>query len=318
MNPPREIPVDLPIFDAYAIEVDGHVVRVEERGTRSGIPAVVIHGGPGSGGSPMLRRFFDSDRYRVVCVDQRGAGLSTPRGEIVRNTTPDLLADLRRIRERLGIVRWLVVGGSWGATLAIAHAIDAPESVSALLLRSVFLARREDVDAFFAGAAIAPSGRDTVEWLDHVFREGTEADRRDAALAWWRWERSKSRTADAATTAAAPPLEGEALAACIDRYRVQIHYLAHGCWLADPPLLSRCAALPRVPTLLLHGTRDSICLPSAARDFALAAPHASLRWIDGAGHDPTHPAMAAATLEALDAYADHGRFEAPPATGSEG
>lgn len=295
----------------------GHVLHLQEFGTPDGMPAVVLHGGPGSGSSPLLRRFLDPARYRVIGFDQRGAGRSTPRGATHDNTTTDLLADLQAIRHHLGIERWLVVGGSWGATLALAHALAEPQAVSALLLRATFLARADDITRFFQGAAaelpeawarfaaIAPPARRHA--LLEVLTAGLQGDAAQAApyaLAWWRWE--------AAMSGALPPPDepaGDALQALIGRYRVQSHYLSHGCWLDTPPLLDRCAALPRVPTAILHGSADRICPPDGARELHRRVPHSRLTLVAGAGHDPTHPAMVAAMVNALDAYAEHGRFE---------
>ena len=127
-------------------------MHVEEHGDPAGLPALVLHGGPGSGSSPVLRRGFDPSRYRIICPDQRGAGRSTPAGAIAANTLADLLDDLRRLRAHLRIDRWLVVGGSWGATLALAHALDQPGAVAGLLLRNVFLARASDIHDVFAQA----------------------------------------------------------------------------------------------------------------------------------------------------------------------
>ncbi len=304
---------------AHALSVSGgHLLQVEEFGDADGIPAVVLHGGPGSGTSPLLRRFLDPMRYRVICFDQRGAGRSTPRGETRHNTTADLLTDLQTIRRHLGIDRWLVVGGSWGATLALAYALAEPRSVSGLLLRAPFLARADDIEGFFQGrtaglpeawarfSAIAPPDRRHA--LLDVLADGLQGDVAQAApfaLAWWRWEAVMSG-------ASAMPAEpaGDALQALIDRYRVQSHYLRHHCWLDAPPLLDRCSLLPRVPIAILHGTADRICLPEGARELHRRVAHSTLRLVDGVGHDPTHPAMVAAMVGALDAYADGGRFDA--------
>ncbi|MBX3605261.1 MAG: alpha/beta fold hydrolase [Piscinibacter sp.] len=285
------------MLERHALPVgDGHVLDVQVRGRPDGIAALVLHGGPGSGCSPLLRRFFDARRYRVISVDQRGAGASTPRGAVAHNNTGTLLADLRRLREALGIERWLVVGGSWGATLAIAHAADAPHAVAGLLLRAVFLARREDIDAFAAAADL-----DLAALTDALHGMDAEAARR-AARRWWQAEQML------AGSAVPTPAESPDLDALVDRYRVQSHYLRHDCFLSAPPLLERCATLAPVPTLLLHGTADRVCPPAGARALQERLPHAALRWIDGAGHDPTHPAMAAAMVEALDRYAEAGRF----------
>lgn len=278
-----------PARSSHVLAVSGgHRLHVDEFGVAGGVPALVLHGGPGSGCSPLLRRFFDPQRYRVICPDQRGAGLSQPRGATAHNTLADLLGDLQLLRERLGVARWLVVGGSWGATLAVAHAADAPQAVSGLLLRSAFLAREQDIDDFFRGAA-------------DDFLQQTDMDA-PRARAWWRWEQAK-------VGVAAPEPHGEALAALVDRYRVQAHYLRQGCWLRDQPLLERAAQVPPVPTLLLHGTADRVCPPAGAQRLHAGLVGSRLRWIDGAGHEPAHPAMASAMVDALDHFARHGRFD---------
>jgi proline iminopeptidase len=310
-------------FRTHAVPVShGHVLHVDESGRPDGLPALVLHGGPGSGCSPLLRRFFDPARYRVVCIDQRGAGRSTPRGSVAHNTTADLLDDLEAVRRRLGITRWLVAGGSWGATLAVAYAAAHPAAVDALLLRAVFLARTEDMAGFFQPtgadhaeawsrfASVAPADQrhTLLPFLAHGLATGTDAEARRLALAWWRWETELGGAAQAA-----PEPEAATLAALVDRYRVQSHYLLHRCWLDEPPLLVRAATLPAVPTLLLHGSDDRVCLPESSRLLQQTLPHAELRIVDGVGHDPAHPAMAAAMVAALDAYAAHGRFADTPA-----
>lgn len=289
---------ELAPYRVHALRVPGgHALHVEESGRPDGIPALVLHGGPGSGSSPLLRRFFDPGRFRIVSPDQRGAGRSRPRGSIVDNTTAHLIADLETVRETLGIARWLVVGGSWGATLALAYAAEHPGAVTGLLLRATFLAREEDIAGFFepAGAGLA-----SIAPLP-VLAQGLNADAGTAqrtALAWWHHE---SLLATGAV--AQPEPSGAALDAQVDRYRVQSHYLLHRCWLDTPPLLDRCDRLPQVPTLLLHGTADRICRPEASVAVHQRLPHSRLRLIDGAGHDPTHPAMVQAMVEALDGWA---------------
>jgi proline iminopeptidase len=313
---------DAPLLRRHALAVgDGHVLDLAEYGCADGVPALVLHGGPGSGCSPLLRRFFDPQRFRIVCVDQRGAGLSTPRGGTTHNTTTHLLEDLRRVRRHLGVARWLVVGGSWGAALGIAHAADDPDAVAALLLRSSFLARAEDIAWFFQGAAdtapaawqhfaaAAPPADRTalLPWLARTLREGDAGARRSAALAWWQWEQALAGTHNDAPAGAALDALIDPL---VDRYRVQSHYLLQNAFLTDPPLLQRCARAPEVPTLLLHGRVDRVCRPEGARALRRALPHAALQWIDGAGHDPAHPAMVTAMVNALDAYAERGAFDA--------
>ena len=285
----------------------GHVMHVEAHGNPQGRPALVLHGGPGSGGSPLQRSSLDPARWRILCPDQRGAGQSTPRGSISDNTLAHLLADLRLLREHLRITRWLVVGGSWGATLALLHAIDLPEAVAGLLLRNVFLAREQDIERFFAAAAAT----DPAAWaalqrqadaarcalpafLAEVFAHGSQAAQREAAALWWQGEQ-RLGGGDPAL-----PQDEAAWQRLVDRYRVQSHYLAHGCWLSPQGLLARCTGLPAVPITILQGTEDAVCPPEGAIALAEAiGASASLRLVSGAGHDPGHPAMAEAMRQAL-------------------
>lgn len=295
---------------------EGHELQVYEWGEPTARPALVLHGGPGSGCSPTLVRPFDLRAWRVIGIDQRGAGLSTPAGATVHNTTAHLLADLRALRRALGVARWVVVGGSWGATLALAHALDEPDAVAALVLRGLFLARRDDIDAFFAAAvrdgepawrrwqaAADAAGVRLIEHLAARLDHGDVAEQRSIVTAWWHWEQSLQGTAVAATMP--PPFE-----ALRQRYRVQAHYLRHDGWLAAPPLLERLHALPHVPTHLLHGARDRVCPPEGARLAHGRIAGSSLEIVEDAGHDPTHPAMAAAMAKVLAGLAGAAPCEA--------
>jgi proline iminopeptidase len=186
--------------------------------------------------------------------------------------------------------------------------------VAALLLRSSFLARAEDIAWFFGGAAAveprgwaaltatAPPDR-PLHWLAEELGQSSPQRRQAAALAWARWEQALA-TGVLDESTPSPAL----LDALVDRYRVQSHYLLHDCWLAVPTLLERCEAVPPVPTLLLHGSIDRVCRPEGALALHRALPHGQLQWVDGVGHDPTQPAMASAMVAALDAYALHGSF----------
>jgi proline iminopeptidase len=320
MPAPLLYPPTAPIRSELLAVPHGHRLQVQQFGRLDGIAALVLHGGPGSGCSPLLARFFDPALYRVICPDQRGAGASQPHGEVAHNSTADLLDDLRLLREHLQIEQWLVVGGSWGAALALAHAAADPRAVVALLLRGVFLARDQDLQWFFQGAAseqpeawarfaaIAPAGQRhaVLAFLAQALIEGDVVQQRTAASAWWQWEQSLMNPHGR------PPLpEAAALETLVGRYRVQAHYLRHRCWLDDPPLLDRCALVPPVPTLLLHGRNDRICLPEAASTLHQHLPHSRLQWVAGAGHDPCHPAMVAAMVSALDHYAAHRRWPEP-------
>lgn len=300
----------------------GHVLRVQEWGRPGAQPVLLLHGGPGSGVGPLLPRVFDPARFHVIAPDQRGAGESQPAGSTRHNTTADLLADLRALRQALGIPRWLVAGGSWGATLALAHALDAPEAVQGLLLRASFLARQADIDDFFspgpsaaeatawpglqaaAGVAAGAGPQALLAGLHRALQSAVPGDAAAAALAWWRWEAARSRP-DASPALPAPP-PGDGLQRQVARLRVQAHYMRQRCWLDDPPLLQCVPVLAGVPTLLLHGTADRICPPEGAALLHQALPGSRLWWVPGAGHDPAHPGMVDATRRALDAWAATG------------
>lgn len=318
---PTPIPYpDQPPYRTHALDADGgHRLHVREWGCADGIPALLLHGGPGTGSSPVLWRMFDPALYRVIAPDQRGSGLSTPRGQVAHNTTTHLLADLRALRTHLGIARWLVVGGSWGATLALAHALDAPEAVDGLLLRAIFLSRAEDIARFFDrpppgretswrhfAASVAPTeGQSLLDAL-HTGLHGDDSTLREAmALAWWRWERALAGWPDDQAR-----LDGPALAAQVDRLRVQSHYLRQACWLDRPSLVDRCGTLnPDLPVHLVQGRQDAICPPEGAALLQSRMPQSRLEWVDDAGHDPTHPGMVAAMVGALDRWAEHRVFQ---------
>lgn len=293
-----------PLLREWRLRVDGgHELQVREWGSAAGIPALVLHGGPGSGCSPLLARFFDPARFRVIGMDQRGAGASLPSGGTLHNTTTDLLADLRCLRRALGVTRWLVVGGSWGATLALLHAIDAPEAVAGLLLRGLFLARAQDLASFFEPHGWAhwqPSVGSLVDRLDQSLHFGAPAEQAQLVRHWWAWEQKM----DSAPAAAEPPLD-----ALLQRYRIQAHYLRHSCWLTEPPLLDRLHRVPAVPLRMLHGSGDRICPIAGARAAAARLPLAQWIEVSGAGHSPTHPAMVSAMVSSLDNWSRSGRFD---------
>jgi len=303
--------VSEPARIVHRLPLDGvHVMHVEEYGNPAGLPALVLHGGPGSGGSPLQRAGLDPARWRILCPDQRGAGRSTPRGAIEHNTLPHLLADLRLLRAQLRVQRWLVVGGSWGATLALLHAIDAPQAAAGLVLRNPFLARAEDIARFFAAAVAsgapgwagllrqAASARQPLPaFLADLFAGAPMAAQREAAACWWDGEQRL-----AGGPAAAP--DEEALQRLVDRYRIQSHYLSNGCWLAPQTLLQRCAQLPAIPIEIVQGLQDRICPPEGAQALAQAiGGHAVLRRVEDAGHDPAQPAMLQAMARAVQACA---------------
>lgn len=304
-------------WDAGLLPVGhSHRIAYSQRGAADGIPVLLFHGGPGSGSSPLQTRFFDPLRYRIVQFDQRGCGASLPAGEIRDNRTDLLLEDADSLRHHLGIDRWLVAGGSWGATLAVLYAAKRREAVRGVLLRGIFLAESGDLLWFFHDAAarhpeawerfsrLAPAAArgNLLPWLAGALAKGDAVEHARLACGWNEWERALS-----GLPAAAPPAN-EALRALVLRYRIQAHYLAHDCWLGEGEVLSACARLLGFPVLFLHGAEDCVCRPEGARRAHASAPGSALQWVQAAGHDPYHPAMAEAMAGALERYAASGRF----------
>lgn len=289
------LPEPLLAWDHGWLELSaGHRLYYEQWGRTDGPVALVLHGGPGSGFSDRLRSFFNPAQFRVVAFDQRGCGRSTPRGSCRANTTDHLLADIEQLREALGVTRWLVVGGSWGATLGLAYATRYRERVTGLLLRGFFWPGAADIEVFFADQPWR-------QWAVQLTDSSTPV-RHAAALAWWQWELIRSGAQDS------PALSTSQLDALCDRYRVQAHYLLHGCWLDEAALGCGASTLSDLPIQFLHGSADQVCpLPSARRVHGWL-PGSHWRTVPGAGHDPFHPAMAQAMREALRLFGATGQF----------
>ncbi|HKE46815.1 MAG TPA: alpha/beta fold hydrolase [Rhodanobacteraceae bacterium] len=299
----------------------GHRVYYEQAGAPDGIPAVLLHGGPGSGSTVRQREILDAARYRIVQFDQRGSGRSTPAGGTAHNHTDALIGDIEALREQLGIERWLVCGGSWGAALALAYAARHRERVAGVLLRGTFLTSREDLDWFFHGAgALFPEAhaafiahvprrwqRSVVAWLDRCF---SRDDPRAAGIAA-AWQAYELRLMGDRSPPTGAPGE-EASKGLVAKYRVQAHYLARRCFLGERAVLRAASALRGVPVAIVHGEEDRICRPVNAWRVHRACPGSRLAWAVGAGHSPFHPAMLALTRGATDAFASAGDFSAWP------
>ena len=316
-------------FDAGWLDVGhGHRLYYEQAGAADGIPIVLLHGGPGSGSNARQRDIADPARFRIVQFDQRGAGRSTPAGETAHNHTDALIADIEALREALGIGRWLVGGGSWGASLALAYAARHRERATGVFLRGTFLTGRDDLDWFFDGAgAFAPEAhemfvrvvprrwhRNVVDWLDRAFARG-DPRCAEIAAAWQAYEMALS--GDMPSTSrpnATVPTDAAAAARLVAKYRVQSHYLARKCFLGDAAVLRAANDLRGVPVAIVHGERDLVCRPENAWRVHRTCAGSRLAWAIGAGHSPWHPATFALSRSALDAFAERGDFSAwPPA-----
>lgn len=295
-----------------------HRVYWETSGNPDGIPVLFVHGGPGSGTSPAQRRFFDPARFRIVLFDQRGCGRSTPHGELGDNTTPLLIEDMERLRAELGIDRWLVFGGSWGSTLALAYAEAHPGRCLGLVLRGIFLCRPGEIDwflngirAFFPEAqralaqAIPEAERDDL--LAAYHRRLTDPDpavHQPAAHAW--------ATFEAACSTLLPNPElvssfGSGKTA-LSLARIEAHYFVHRIFLPQNSLLDNLDRIRHLPAIIVQGRYDAVCPIVSADDLARAWPEAHYVIVPDAGHSAFEPGIARALVAACDRFAACGDF----------
>ncbi|MDR3447074.1 MULTISPECIES: prolyl aminopeptidase [unclassified Dyella] len=313
----RELYPEIEPYRTQRLRVDDiHELHIEECGNPHGLPVVFLHGGPGSGVSPYHRRFFDPARYRIVLFDQRGAGRSTPHAELRNNTTGHLVGDIETIREHLGIERWVVFGGSWGSTLALAYAQAHPERVLGLVLRGIFLGRPGELRWFneLDGGArwifperwshyvahIPENERDDmVEAYWRRLDSDDESVRVAAAMAWSNWE-------GGSTTLVHDPNEPgifENPHAAVSVARTEAHYFRHQVFLEPDQLLRDVDRIRRIPATIVHGRYDVICPVKNAYDLATAWPEAAFH-IVLAGHSAPDPAIVDVLVNATDALAD--------------
>ena len=297
----------------------GHDLYVEEVGDPHGLPALFLHGGPGGGIVPAARQFFDPARYRVVLVDQRGAGRSTPRGSLVANTTAHLIADLEVIRTALGIRRWLLFGGSWGSALALAYAQAHPDRVTGLILRGILLLRSRERRWFYQGglsllqpeewarfiAPVPEDERDDVLGAYHRRLTGTdESVSAQFARTWMRWEAVNSSLVP--DPALLDLLTGDA-AAELPMARILAHYMVNGGFLGhDDELLDGVERIRHLPCVIVHGRYDLCCPPDSAYALAGRWPEAELHMIPDAGHASTETGILDRLIRATDAFAASG------------
>lgn len=294
---------------------DLHQIHVEEAGNPDGQPVVFVHGGPGGGCEPWHRQFFDPDRYRIVLIDQRGCGRSTPHAELRENTTWDLVADMETVRQHLGIERWVVFGGSWGSTLSLAYAQRHPERVKGLILRGIFMLRPDELKWFYQEGAswIYPDA-----W-EHYLAPIPESERGDllaayyrrltsdnseeriaAARAWSIWEGSTSKLLPNADVQAhfGDPHFAEAFA------RIECHYFTHGGFFDHPDQLLRdMDRIRHIPGVIVQGRYDVVCPARSAWDLHQAWPEAEFRIVADAGHAASEPGITAELIAATQRYA---------------
>ncbi len=297
-----------------------HEIYVEECGNPDGLPVVFVHGGPGGGCTTDNRRFFDPARYRIVLFDQRGCGRSRPHAELTHNTTQALVEDMERIRETLGIERWLVFGGSWGSTLALVYAETHPQRVLALILRGIFLVTAAELSWFYQ------------DGIQHLFPDYFEefvapipvAERSDLIHAYYR----RLTSDDPATRQRAAEVWSLFEARCstllpsesvVDHFsepdvamaiaRIECHYFVHDCFLTPGQIIRDAPRIRNIPGVIVQGRYDVVCPASAAWQLHKAWPEAQFRLIPDAGHASSEPGVCSALVEATDEFA--GRFKTP-------
>lgn len=307
-------------YDSGMLEAgDGNRVYWEVCGNPEGKPALVVHGGPGSGCGEGWRRLFDPERYRVVLSDQRGCGRSTPHAsdpatDMRHNTTWHLVADMERLRERLGIERWLLHGGSWGSTLLLAYAERHPERVSEIVIGAVTTTRRREIDwlyrgvgrffpreweHFLAGASGTPRDGDVLAAYARLTGHPEAAVRERATAAWCAWE---DVVLSGETGGAAHPYGDRPSRDRLALVRICAHYFSHGAWLEEGVLLREAGRLAGIPGVLVHGRLDLSSPLETAWELASAWPGAELHVVESAGHLGT-PATRDLVLTALDRFA---------------
>ncbi|MGV9264845.1 prolyl aminopeptidase [Kitasatospora sp. NPDC003701] len=321
------MPETYPIGEPYAqglLEVgDGQRIHWEASGNPAGKPAVVVHGGPGSGHNPGSRRYFDPERYHLVLFDQRGCGQSLPHASdpatgLEHNTTAHLIADMERLREHLGIDRWLLYGGSWGSTLILAYAQAHPERVSEIVICGVTMTRPEETDWLYRGVgrlfpgpweafrdALPPAERtgDLVAAYSRLLNSPDEAVRRKAARSWATWEDAVIAHESLGKPNAYSDRPSDALMAFT---RITAHYFAQDAFLEDGQLLRDAGRLAGIPGVLIHGRLDLGSPLRTAWELAKAWPDAELTVIQESGHTGS-PAMGAAVFAAIERFAGPAR-----------
>ncbi|OCX61696.1 prolyl aminopeptidase [Thioclava sp. SK-1] len=298
-------------YDRRMLDVgDGHQIYVEQSGNPQGQPVVVFHGGPGGGASPAMRRYFDPMHYRIILFDQRGCGLSKPTASIEANTTWHLVADIEQIRQTLGVSRWLVFGGSWGATLSLIYAETHPDRVQGLILRGVFLATKSEIQWFYGGGAgrffpdvwrrfcdAIPEeerGDLVAAYARRLFSGNFSSEARFARI-WTLWENALATVEADGFVGEAPSDYARAFA------RLENHYFSNGAFLEqDGQILRDRHKIEHIPAVIVQGRMDMICPPISAWRLADGWALAELQMVPAAGHALSEPGITQALVATMD------------------
>ncbi|GGX40087.1 proline iminopeptidase [Tateyamaria omphalii] len=301
-------------YDQRMFEVgQGHRIYVEQCGNPDGVPVVVLHGGPGGGCSPAMRRYFDPEHYRVILFDQRGCGRSRPHASVMNNTTWHLVDDIEMIRKTLDIDAWIVFGGSWGATLALIYAEAHPSRVRNLVLRGVFLMTQAELDWFYGGGAgkfwpevwarfegLIPEDErgDLIGAYNRRLFSGDVALETRFARAWSAWENALASIHSSGSGGEAPGDYARAFA------RLENHYFTNAGFLDfDGQILAHAGRIKHIPGTIVQGRYDMICPPDSAYALAQAWPMGELKMIRNAGHALSEPGISAELVRTMDRIA---------------
>lgn len=300
-------------FHQNWLQVDTiHRIYFEECGNPDGCPIVFLHGGPGSGCNPNQRRFFDPDHYRIILLDQRGCGRSTPEGEVKNNTTALLVNDIDALRSHLGINKWHVFGGSWGSTLALAYALDHADKVISLTLRGIFLSRTSELHWFLSDVQrfypepweklcdylAEDHHSDVLDAYEKLVFSEDSAVSIPAAIAWNAFESSIMSLIPPANNP--QEINGKVELA---RARVQIHYIKHQCFIGQRDILAEAKMrLPSIPTVIVQGRYDMVCPPVTAWELKTAMPHAQFVMVPDAGHSAMEVGIRSALIAATEQF----------------
>ncbi|MBL3568298.1 prolyl aminopeptidase [Rhodovulum visakhapatnamense] len=297
-------------FDQRMLEVgDGHRIYVEQCGHPKGIPVIVLHGGPGGGCSPAMRRYFDPAEFRIVLFDQRGCGRSRPHASVTSNTTWHLIADIEKIRAELGIERWVLFGGSWGATLALAYAQTHPERVAYMALRGVFLMTQAELDWFYGGGAgqfwpdlwarfsdpiPADERSDMIAAYHRRLFSGDMMMEPRHSRAWAAWENALASIEHEGPAGEAPADYARAFA------RLENHYFSNRGFLdRDGQLLDDVPLISHIPATIVQGRYDMVCPPASAFRLAERWSRADLKMVPMAGHALSEPGISAELVRTM-------------------
>ena len=283
-------------FNKGYLSCSEHNIYYEECGNANGKPVVFLHGGPGGGGSEDVRRFFDPAYYRIIVFDQRGCGRSTPHGCLTNNTTWDLVSDIDKLRQELGIAKWMVFGGSWGSTLALAYSQSHPSSVSEIVIRGIFMLQQHELDWFYQEGAsklfpdewqkfidvIEDSKRgNLMKAYNEIFNGSDEKARLSAAVAWSRWEASTSKLVknDSLMDEFSNPHFALAFALIENHYFMNKGFLEH-----EKQLLDGIEKIRNIPAVIVQGRYDVVCPMETAYEVSKRWPEASFEIAQNSGH----------------------------------